>query len=106
MLDLTAAYVSKRRQSGQALGKFQAPAFRLAELTARLDTARWLTRAAAWESDNGYDTRLRAAQALAMAADLAAMTVRAAHQYHGAYGLTAESDIRLYFLRARGARAG
>jgi alkylation response protein AidB-like acyl-CoA dehydrogenase len=100
-LDLTVARVATRRQFGQVLGKFQAPAFRLAELTARLDAARWLTRSAAWEADNGCDARLQAAQALAMAADLAATTVRVALQYHGAYGMTQESDIRLYFLRAQ-----
>jgi len=100
-LDLTVGRVTQRRQFGQVLGRFQVPAFRLAELTARLDAARWLVRAAAWEADNGHDTRLHAAQALAMAADLTAVTTRAAVQYHGAYGTTLESDVRLYFLRAQ-----
>ncbi len=100
-LDLTVARVARRRQFGQAIGRFQAPAFRLAELTARLDAARWLVRAAAWEADHGYDVRLHAAQALALAADLSAPVVRAAVQYHGAYGTTLESDIQLYFRRAQ-----
>jgi|HubBroStandDraft_1064217.scaffolds.fasta_scaffold65441_2 alkylation response protein AidB-like acyl-CoA dehydrogenase len=100
-LDLTVARVTHRRQFGQVLGRFQVPAFRVAELTARLDAARWLVRATAWEADNGHDTRLHAAQVLAMAADLTAVTARATVQYHGAYGTTLESDIRLYFLRAQ-----
>lgn len=100
-LDLTVARVAQRRQFGQVIGKFQGIAFRLAELTARLDGARWLTRSAAWEADNGYDTRLHAAQALAMAADLSALVVRTAVQYHGAYGTLLKSDIQLYFRRAQ-----
>lgn len=100
-LDLTVARVAQRRQFGQVISRFQGIAFRLAELTTRLDGARWLTRAAAWEADNGYDTRLHAAQALAMAADLSALVVRTAVQYHGAYGTILESDIQLYFRRAQ-----
>jgi len=45
-------------------------------------------------------TAALAAQALAMAADLAGATVLAAVQAHGAYGMTEDSDIQLYFRRA------
>ncbi len=99
-LDLTVARVTQRRQFGQVIGRFQVPALRLAELATRLDATRWLVRSAAWEADHGSDTRLHAAQALAMAADLSANVVRTAMQYHGAYGTLLENDIQLYFRRA------
>jgi len=99
-LDLAVAWSRSRRQFGQPIGGFQAPAFRLAEIATRIEAARWLVRAAAWDADSGQDARLAAAQALAMAADLAGATVLAAVQAHGAYGMTEDSDIQLYFRRA------
>jgi alkylation response protein AidB-like acyl-CoA dehydrogenase len=99
-LDLAVDRSIRRRQFGQPIGKFQAPAFRLAALATRLEAARWLVRAAAWEADQGVDVRLSAAQALSLAADLAGAVVLTAMQVHGAYGLTEGSDVQLYFRRA------
>lgn len=99
-LDLAVARSGSRHQFGEPIGKFQAPAFRLAEIATQIEAARWLVRAAAWDADSGQDARLPAAQALALAADLAGATVLAAVQVHGAYGLTEDSDIQLYFRRA------
>ncbi|TCO60859.1 acyl-CoA dehydrogenase family protein [Actinocrispum wychmicini] len=99
-LDLAVARSQERHQFGRPIGTFQAPAFRLAELAARIEATRWFVRAAAAEADTGSDSRLRAAQALSMAADVYGTTVLVAMQVHGAYGLTEDADIQLYYRRA------
>ena len=90
----------QRRQFGQPIGRFQALAFDLAQVAARLEAARWLVRATAWEADEGADVRLSAVQALAMAADLARTATSTAVQVHGAYGTTEQADVQLYYRRA------
>ncbi|MGP3983801.1 acyl-CoA dehydrogenase family protein [Streptomyces sp. KR80] len=99
-LRLATAYAKERRQFGGPLGRRQAPAFRLARTAARIDAARMLTRAAAWEADSGVDPRLTAAQALAMAGDLAREASRDALQIHGARGMTEACDAQLFYRRA------
>ena len=95
-LDLAVARAGARQQFGKPIGRFQAIAFRLAELATRLSAARWFTYAAA----AAHDRRLRAAQALALASDVLGSIVAAAMQIHGAYGLTEDADIQLYYRRA------
>lgn len=99
-LKLAVSRVSSRRQFGQPIGRFQAPAFALAEAATRIEGACWLVRAAAWEADQGLDSRLRSAQALALAADLSRTTLSLAMQLHGAYGLTEQADSQLFYRRA------
>jgi butyryl-CoA dehydrogenase len=99
-LALAVQRAGTRRQFGQTIGRFQAPAFVLAAAATRIESACWLVRATAWEADQGSDIRLRAAQALAMAADLSRSTLSAAIQVHGAYGMTEQADIQLFYRRA------
>ncbi len=96
-LDLAVRRARDRKQFGQPIGRFQSVAFGLAGNAIRLEAARWLVRATAWEADNGEDVRLHAAQALAMTADLSRQLVSASMQVHGAYGTTEEADIQLFY---------
>ncbi|HEX8081111.1 MAG TPA: acyl-CoA dehydrogenase family protein [Jatrophihabitans sp.] len=104
-LELAVERANTRRQFGQLIGRFQAPSFAMAAATTRVEAARWLIRATAWEADQGADVRLGAAQALAMAADLSRTVISTAMQAHGAYGTTEGADIQLYFRRAAVERA-
>ncbi|MFL6161543.1 MAG: acyl-CoA dehydrogenase family protein [Jatrophihabitantaceae bacterium] len=99
-LALAVRRATTRRQFGQPIGRFQAPAFALAALAARIEGACWSVRATAWEADQGADIRLRAAQALAMAADLSRTTVSTTSQLHGASGMTEQADSQLFYRRA------
>jgi alkylation response protein AidB-like acyl-CoA dehydrogenase len=99
-LALAVQRAGTRRQFGQTIGRFQAPAFALAAAATRIESACWLVRATAWEADQGADIRLRSAQALAMAADLSRSTLAVAIQVHGAYGTTDQADIQLFYRRA------
>jgi alkylation response protein AidB-like acyl-CoA dehydrogenase len=99
-LALAVRRAGTRRQFGQTIGRFQAPALTLAAAATRIESACWLVRAPAWDADQGADIRLRSAQALAMAADLSRSTLAAAIQVHGAYGTTEQADIQLFYRRA------
>jgi butyryl-CoA dehydrogenase len=100
-LDLATARAAARRQFGQPIGKFQAVSFRLAEAATRIEATRWFVRAAAWEADNDADARLSAAQALAMAADVASSVTLTGMQVHGAFASTRECDAQIYCRRAQ-----
>lgn len=99
-LDLAVQRAASRRQFGQPIGRFQALAFPLAAAAARLEGARWLVRATAWEADQDADIRLRSAQALAMAADLSRTVTSATMQVHGAYGSTEQAESQLFYRKA------
>ena len=99
-LELAVHRVRDRRQFDQPIGRFQAPAFALAEAAARIDGARLLVLAAAWQADQGADIRLPAAQALAMAADLSRTVLSKAIHLHGAFGMTEQADSQLFYRRA------
>ncbi|GAA2036860.1 acyl-CoA dehydrogenase family protein [Polymorphospora rubra] len=98
--DLAVAYARERQQFGQPIGRFQAIAFRLAELSIHLDAARLLTRDAARDADQGRDTRFAAARCLATAADLARTMTTEALQVQGASGLVNDHDAHLFHRRA------
>ena len=99
-LALAVERVSTRRQFGQPIGRFQAPAFTLAAAATRIEGACWLVRSTAWEADQGADIRLRSAQALAMAADLSRTVLASVMQVHGAYGITEQAEAQLFYRRA------
>jgi alkylation response protein AidB-like acyl-CoA dehydrogenase len=99
-VSLTVAYVRERSAFGQPIGRFQAPAFRLAALRARIEATDALVRAGAREPDPSL-TSLRA---LALAGDLARDASVEAVQLHGAYGMTEQCDAqRFYRCAALGA---
>jgi acyl-CoA dehydrogenase len=104
MADLTVEYTSERRQFGQAVGRFQAVQahlVRCAEEAALVDLA---VQVAAREADRG-DARFEIASAKLLADDVARIATRAAHQAHGAIGMTQEYALhhlsrRLWSWRA------
>jgi acyl-CoA dehydrogenase len=104
MSELTVEYTSERRQFGQAVGRFQAVQLHLvrcAEEAALVDLS---VQVAAREADRG-DARFEIASAKLLADDAARVATRAAHQAHGAIGMTQEYALhhlsrRLWAWRA------
>ncbi|HEY7107495.1 MAG TPA: acyl-CoA dehydrogenase family protein [Acidimicrobiia bacterium] len=104
MSELTAAYTSERRQFGQPIGRFQAVqalVVRCAEEAMLVDLA---AQVAAREAERG-DGRFEIAAAKLLADDAARVATRAAHQAHGAIGMTQEYSLhqlsrRLWSWRA------
>ena len=104
MSDLSAAYTSERKQFGQVVGRFQAVQVLLvmcAEEAALVDLA---AQVMACEAERG-DGRFEIAAAKVLADDAARVATRAAHQAHGAIGMTQEYSLhqlsrRLWSWRA------
>jgi alkylation response protein AidB-like acyl-CoA dehydrogenase len=99
-LSLTVDYTKRRQQFGQPIARHQAVAFRLAAYHARIEATRDLVHYGAWEADTGADVTYTAAQALALAGELAREVTADAIQLHGAYGMTERCDAQLYYRRA------
>jgi alkylation response protein AidB-like acyl-CoA dehydrogenase len=102
-LDVTIKYTKEREQFGRAIASFQAISFRLAALAARIDAARHLAGRGAWLGDGNGDLReLRriAAEALAMAGELARDVTAESMQMHGSFGFSEEAEPQRYYRRA------
>jgi acyl-CoA dehydrogenase len=104
MSDLTSAYTSERQQFGQAIGRFQSVQLlvvKCAEEAVLVDLA---AQVMAREAERG-DARFEIAAAKLLADDAARVATRAAHQAHGAIGMTQEYALhqlsrRLFSWRA------
>jgi acyl-CoA dehydrogenase len=104
MSDLTSEYTSERQQFGQAIGRFQSVQLlvvRCAEEAVLVDLA---AQVMAREAGRG-DARFEIAAAKVLADDAARVATRAAHQAHGAIGMTQEYALhhlsrRLWSWRA------
>jgi alkylation response protein AidB-like acyl-CoA dehydrogenase len=95
--DLAYAYAQERRQFGKPIAKFQAVAFRLADMAVEIEAGRQLVYKAAWLKDQGRPFALEAAMAKLYTGELSHRVVNAALQVHGGYGFMDELPIsRLY----------
>jgi alkylation response protein AidB-like acyl-CoA dehydrogenase len=86
-------YARERRQFGQAIGKFEAVAFRIADMKMRLDAARSLMYRAAWVMDHGGDPTAAAAEAKVFVSEASVATHLDALQIHGGYGYMTEFEV-------------
>ncbi|HWJ45892.1 MAG TPA: acyl-CoA dehydrogenase family protein [Gaiellaceae bacterium] len=95
--DLAYAYGQERKQFGQAISKFQAVQFKLADMATEIEAGRSLVYKAAWLKDQGRDFALAAAQAKLYTGELSHRAANWALQIHGGYGYMDEYAIsRLY----------
>lgn len=101
-LDMAVNYAKERTQFGGPIGRFQAIQHTLANLATEVQGARWLTYEAAAEIAEG---QANAAMVKAYVSEVYLRTVRAAAQIHGGYSYMKETDISLYYLRAKAAEA-
>jgi short/branched chain acyl-CoA dehydrogenase len=95
--DLAFAYAQERKQFGQAIAKFQAVQFKLADMATEIDAGRQLVYKAAWLKDEGRPFAQAAAMAKLYTGELSHRVVDHALQIHGGYGFMDEYAIsRLY----------
>jgi butyryl-CoA dehydrogenase len=95
------AYAQERQQFGQAIAKFQAIQFYLADMATEIDAGRLLTWKAAWAKENQSRYSLEAAQAKLFTSEMAQRVTNKALQIHGGYGYTKEYNVERYFRDAR-----
>lgn len=99
-LDVTVAYVKRRRQFGRAIGSFQAVQHRLAECAVLIEGARWIAYEAAYRGAPSAAAATAAAYATAAASRVFAET----HQLTGAMGFTREHDLHVWSMRLQALR--
>lgn len=96
-------YAKERRAFGVAIGTFQAVSHPLADAATAVDGARLLAlKAACAFADEPQRATELSAMAFAFAAESARDATRTSLHVHGGYGFGMESDIQLYYRRARG----
>ncbi len=100
-LDMTVQYSKERVQFGRAIGSFQALKHRMADMLLEVETARTLSWAAAWASEqNAPDLDAQAALAKAWCSDALDRVASETIQLHGGIAITWEHDAQLVFKRA------
>ena len=99
-LEVTLAYVKRRRQFGRAIGSFQAVQHRLAQCAVLVEGSRWLVYEAAFQDAPEEAT----AAAAAHAAAAASLVFSDTHQFTGAMGFTREHDLHVWSMRLQALR--
>ncbi|TFG12409.1 acyl-CoA dehydrogenase [Candidatus Thorarchaeota archaeon] len=92
-LDEAAKFANIRQQFGRPIGKFQGIGFKLADMGARTDAARHLTRYAAWLADQGMRNSKESSFAKFFASDAAMKNATQAVQIMGGYGYLEEYPV-------------
>jgi alkylation response protein AidB-like acyl-CoA dehydrogenase len=99
--DLALAYSQERQQFGQPICKFQAVAFKLADMAMEIELARNLMYKAGWLRDNQRPFAKEAAMAKLFCSELARRVSNHAVQIHGGYGLMKEYDVERFYRDAK-----
>jgi butyryl-CoA dehydrogenase len=90
-------YAQERRQFGQAISKFQAIRFKLADMLMEIEHAKLMVLKAAWEKDHGREFNLSASLAKLYSGEVSRRVVNEAVQIHGGYGFMDEYPVsRMY----------
>jgi alkylation response protein AidB-like acyl-CoA dehydrogenase len=101
VLDLAIDYARQRVQFGQAISKFQAVQFKLADIATELEAARWLTYRAASLRDQGKPFQKEAAMAKLKASRVATWAASEAVQVHGGLGYMLDSPVARFYCDAK-----
>jgi len=94
-------YAKERKQFGQPLTKFQAIAFKLADMATKIELARNLLYKACWLKDNGKPFGKEAAMSKLYCSEIAKEVADEAVQIHGGYGLMEEYEIERFYRDQR-----
>lgn len=95
------SYAQKREQFGKAIIKFQAIAFKLADMATKIEAARALLYQACWLKDNGHEFGKQSAMAKLYCSEIAREVANEAVQIHGAHGLLKSSDVERFYRDQR-----
>ncbi len=87
------SYTRKRKQFGQAIGKFQSVSNRIAEMKIRLETARLLLYKTAWLKKNGKPAVMEAAMVKHYLAECYVASSMDAIRIHGGKGYTTSLEV-------------
>ena len=94
-------YAQKREQFGKPILKFQAIAFKLADMATKIEAARALLYQACWLKDDGHEFGKQSAMAKLYCSEIAREVANEAVQIHGAHGLLKSSDVERFYRDQR-----
>jgi butyryl-CoA dehydrogenase len=100
-LDHSVAYAGERQAFGGPIGRYQAVAFKCADMAVAVENARALTYKAAWLKDQGRPFKQAAAMAKLYATELAVTATRQATQIFGGYGFMDETPVARFYRDAK-----
>jgi acyl-CoA dehydrogenase len=100
-MDKAVAYMKERVQFGAPLASFQGLQFKVAEMAARVESARVLYQKAAWLLDHGQIDRKLISIAKLIAGETAVRVTDEALQLHGGYGYMDEYDVERFYRDAK-----
>ena len=102
MLDLTVEYAKERKQYGKPIGSFQAVQHQCADSYIETESSRSAAYYAAWAlGEQTEDASVAASIAKVYASDAGRTVGNRSIQCHGGIGFTWESDLHLYYRRAK-----
>jgi alkylation response protein AidB-like acyl-CoA dehydrogenase len=99
--ELAYRYSQTREQFGKKISKFQAIAFKLADMATKIELAKNTLYHACWLKDNGHPYAKEAAMSKLYCSEIAREVADEALQVHGAYGLMREYDIERFYRDQR-----
>jgi len=100
-LEHSLAYAAERRQFGSAIRDFQAIQFKLADMAARIESARALLHAAASAKDRGEPITKYGSMAKLLASETAMWATTQAVQIFGGYGYVTDYPVERLFRDAK-----
>lgn len=100
-LDAALAYARQRVQFGQALSRFQAIQFKLADMATEIELAREMVLKAAWLKDQGRPFTREAAMAKLYASETAVRAANQAIQIHGGSGYMEDLPVSRFWRDAK-----
>jgi alkylation response protein AidB-like acyl-CoA dehydrogenase len=100
-LEAAVKYAAERKQFGQSIGEFQAIQFKLADMAARVASARALLHSVALKKDRGEDVGAFASMCKLTASETAMWVTTQAIQIFGGYGYVKEYPVERYFRDAK-----
>jgi short/branched chain acyl-CoA dehydrogenase len=100
-LEQSVAYAKERQAFGGVIGRFQAVAFKCADMAVAVENARNLVYKAAWLKDHGRPFKQAAAMAKVYATEIAVSATRDATQVFGGYGFIDETPVSRFYRDAK-----
>lgn len=93
LLETAVTYARTRNQFGQAIGKFQGVAHKIADMKVKLEASRLLTYRAAWRLDNARTAALDGSIAKLFVSESLVQAALDTVQIHGGYGFMTEYQV-------------
>ena len=99
--ELALRYSQERKQFGQAISRFQAISFKLADMATKIELARNLLYKACWLKDSNLPFAKEAAMSKLYCSEIAKEVADDAVQIHGGYGLMKDYEVERFYRDQR-----